>query len=521
MVKIIDTSTLTQRQSLTINEREWIYNGLDCCVTQEVLEEIRPQLDDTTSKTYDFSRALQAPVFEMSIRGLLVDQTKRAQTLVKFKQQIDQVSKQLNTILKEGVGVEINWRSPVQLKSLMYDVLGLPPVRKRNARGKMAPTVNREALEKLSTYFYAEPICNHLLKLRDLDKKRGFLETKIDSDGKMRANFNIAGTNTGRFSSSMSDFGTGTNQQNVDRDLRYVFVADPGMKFANLDLEQADARNVGAICWNLFLESRGPEFAGAYLDACESGDLHTTVCRMAWDNLDWGDDPEGWRAIADQIAYRNLSYRDLAKKLGHGTNYYGTPRTMAKHTKVQTKIIEEFQRKYFQAFPAIGSFVHRDNEANWHSRVKKELKEFGTLTTLFGRRRKFFGRYNDDATLREAIAYSPQSMTAEEINLGILRLWKAHRVQMLLQVHDSILIQYPEELEDEIIPWALTQLRTELTLAGGRKFSVPTEAKVGWNYGDFDYKEPGKNPDGLIKWKGHDERERIQFPTTKLSVWNI
>jgi DNA polymerase-1 len=381
----------------------------------------------------------------------------------------------------------------------MYDVLNLTKVRKRNAQGVFVPTVNREALEKLSGYFIAEPICIRLLLLRDLEKKRQFLETQLDSDGRIRTNFNIAGTNTGRLASAMSDYGTGGNLQNVDRELRSVFIADPGMKFCNLDLEQADARNYGAICWNNFVDSLGERVAGAYLDACESGDLHTRVCRMAWKNLDWGNDPQKFREVADRIAYRQFSYRDLAKKLGHGTNFYGQPPTMAKHTKVDRPLIEEFQREYFRGFPVVQERFKY---------VRRALADDGFLVSLFGRRRGFFGRSNDDATLREAIAYDPQSSTADEIDTGLIRLFKSNRVQLLIQVHDSILFQFPEEQENEIVPWALELLKVKLALAKGREFYVPTEAKVGWNWGDLSK----ENSDGLIKWKGGDTRKRVFKP---------
>lgn len=108
-------------------------------------------------------------------------------------------------------------------------------------------------------------------------------------------------------------------------------------------------------------------------------------------------------------------------------------------------------------------------------------------------------------------------MTAEEINKGMLDVWRANKVQLLVQVHDSILFQFPEELEDVIVPWALQTLRIPLDLPGGRRFVVPTEAKVGWNWGDFDKDNPGKNPDGLIKWKGGDDRKRTDLDW-KLSV---
>ena len=113
--------------------------------------------------------------------------------------------------------------------------------------------------------------------------------------------------------------------------------------------------------------------------------------------------------------------------------------------------------------------------------------------------------------MREAVAYGPQSMTAEEINIGLLKVWRQVIVQLLLQVHDSILVQYPEELEHIIIPKVMELLCITLTLTAGRKFTVPVEAKVGWNYGDVVYDEKGKitsNPHGLVAWKGKDKRKR-------------
>ncbi len=492
MAKIIYTDKM---DSLSKDQKEWVYNGLDCCVTLEVLQELLPQLDNTTRSTYEFSKELQAPIMEMSLRGLLVDERKRQEVLAGVKLKLTKIERNLNLILKEGYGVDINWRSPQQLMSFIYDFLGLKVIRKRNAQGRMAPTVNRDAIEKLSVYLPAEIICNHIISLRELKKKQEFLETEIDDDSIMRYNFNIAGTVTGRLSSSASDFGTGTNAQNVDRELRSIHVARKGMKYGNIDLEQADSRNLGAICWNLFLKNQGAAFAGSYLDACESGDLHSKVCQSAWTNLEWGDDAGRWRSIADTVAYRNDSYRDLAKKLGHGTNYYGQPPTMAKNAKLPQHMVVDFQSNYFRQFPCIPAY---------HKYIKESLKDMPVITTMLGRRRHFFGRQNDLETIKEAIAFEPQSLTADEIDYILLKIWRSNRVHLLVQVHDSIMFEYHEEEEAEIIPWALEQAKYTIQLAGGREFFVPVEAKVGWNWGD----ESNENPLGLIKWTGKDTRER-------------
>lgn len=509
-MRIIDTGNLEPTSRLSRNEQDWIYNGLDVCVTYEIVHKLLDQLDNVSRPVYERSLALQGPILEMSTRGIRVDRERRDEVLANYRRDIKIVGDQLTEIIRDGIGLDLNWRSPAQLKKLFYEVLGLPSIKKRNANGIMAPTVGRDALEQLQNYLIAEPICRHLLFLRDCDKKRMFLETGIDPDGRMRTSFNIAGTNTGRLASSMSDMGTGTNLQNVDRDLRSVFIADPGMKFGNLDLEQADARNVGALCWDYFVEAHGESFAGRYLDACESGDLHTATCKLAWTNLPWPGDSKGDRAIAEQIAYRSDSYRQLAKKLGHGTNYYGTPRTMAKHTKTDVGLIQDFQHRYFKGFPCIPA---------WHTRVKEMLKRGGEITTLFGRRRYFFGRPTEDSTIREAIAYAPQSMTADEINTGMLNLFRTNRVQLLVQVHDSILFQYPENQEDEIIPLALECLRAPLTLKRGREFAVPVDAKTGWNWGDTITDKQGnvENEEGLAKWKGHDKRVRRRNSRKSLS----
>lgn len=495
MVKIIHTDEV-DFSALNADENHWVYNGLDCALTHEVYHALRPMVDDTSIRTYEFSKALQAPVAEMCLRGILVNRNRRRKVLAEMRTKVERLGNQFDQLVVEGVGVPaINWRSPTQVMNLLYNVMNLPVQKKRNSNGVYAPSVDRDALEKLQMYYISEPIINHLLLLRDLGKSIGFLETATDPDGRMRSDLKIAGTITGRFASSVTDFGTGTNLQNVTESLRSVFVADPGYKLGNLDLEQGDSRNVGAICWNLLCDH--PDWdeksAGAYLDACESGDLHTTVTYMTHPELPWGTATD--REIAERICYRHFDYRFMSKKAGHGSNYLGSPQAIAKETKFPVSTIRAFQDKYFDAFPCIPA---------WHDNIRYRLEHFSQITNLFGRRRFFFGRPKDRSTWKDAAAYEASSCTSDEINTGILNLWRANRVQLLMQVHDSILFQYPEELEDEIIPWALETLKTHLVLKKDRPFFVPTEAKTGWNWGNHSE----DNPDGLKKWKGGDDRKR-------------
>jgi len=230
-MRLIHTANSTPEDFHDQEERDWVYNGLDCCVTLEVLNAIRPQLDDTTSATYAFSRALQGPALEMRLRGILVDQRRKKEVIDQFYDHIDRLETQLDEIVLDGVGLHtFNWRSNPDLHNLFYNHLQIPPIR----RGGKA-TVNREALERMEAYLIAKPIVSHLIAMRDLFSKIKMLRTGIDPDGRYRTSYNIAGTSTGRFSSSFSEFGTGGNLQNVEELLRSIFISDPGYKFAKFD----------------------------------------------------------------------------------------------------------------------------------------------------------------------------------------------------------------------------------------------------------------------------------------------
>lgn len=481
-MKIIDTSQTTPT-SLSAWEREQVYNGLDCCVTNEVLGVLKQQLDNRTDYIYRFAKSLQAPVLEMRLRGIRIDHARKSDVIDTYHDELDRLERQLDRIVLDGVGLPtFNWRSNPDLHHLFYDVLGIPEVKKR---GKA--TVDRDALEKMEAYYVARPIIAHIKEMRDIGKKISVLQTKVDRDGRMRTSYNITGTTTGRLSSSFTEFGTGGNLQNVEEGLRSCFISDPGMKFGYFDAEQGESRVVGAIEWNLFNDPR-------YLDACESGDLHTSVAKLVWPKYGWVENLKIDKGLAEQPYYRHYSRRFMCKKIGHGSNYGGKPFALAIEAKVAINLIEEFQPLYFAAFPA---------HHQWHQWTKDELRTRGLLVSLFGRPRQFWGRKDSDETWREALAFQGQTL-ADILDAGMLEVWRQQSCQLMMQIHDAILVQYPEEQEDEIVPLIQAQLRYPIMLKKGREFVIPYGCKTGWNWGNF-----GKdNPDGLKEYVPGDKRKR-------------
>ena len=147
-MRIIRTDTLEPTSPLTRNEQDWVYNGLDVCVTFEIVDALLDQLDNVSRATYERSLALQGPILEMSTRGLRVDRQRRDEVLAMYRRNIQLVSDQLNEILRDGIGIDLNWRSPAQLKKLFYEVLGLPVIRKRNANGIMYTRSVLELIKK-------------------------------------------------------------------------------------------------------------------------------------------------------------------------------------------------------------------------------------------------------------------------------------------------------------------------------------------------------------------------------------
>lgn len=524
---IIDTSTLSP-STLSPSENLQTYCGLDCCITSEVLGELRKLTNG--SPIYDFERALQAPYLEIMLRGFAIDQVARMSAAQSLRRRIDGLQANLDRLAGAVWGRGLNPRSPQQLKDFFYRELRLPEVW-LSQRGQRKLSTNREALEKLETYLYARPFTSSILAIRDLAKQLEVFETEIDSDGRYRTSYNIAGTETGRPSSSSNAFGTGGNAQNIAPGLRYVFVADPGMKLGQIDLEQVEARDVGFFIGCLFGE-------WTFLDNCESGDLHTANSRLIWPELPWTGVLAKDRAIAERNFYREFSYRDMSKRGGHLTNYYGTAYTASRWLKVPLGVMEEFQARYCKGRLAdlrrglVGIDPAYPGITRYWQWIATELQTRGWLETPFGRRRHFFGRHEDDATVREAIAFLPQSTTADRMNLGLWRVWrKMPQVQLLAQTYDSITFQYPESAdESQIIGEALELIRVELLGPGGRSYVVPGEAKVGWNWGyqttaqDVERaKTQGKrvprlNEDGLAKWTpGKREGRQRQQVLARLS----
>lgn len=505
MAEIIDVNTLREN-SLDESRTLSVYCGLDCCVTREIHEVLWDQVQDNPNAhlIYNFERALRGPVMDMQLRGIKVDLNERRRAVREHEEKRVALKNYLNEIIKnllgwaeDAKGWRLNPSSPQKLKYLFYGVFGLKEVYKFQ-KGEKTLTTNVEALKKWQKEenFPIDYICKILLSLRDLTKVLGFLKYGVEKDGRMRFAYSITGTITGRFSSSKNIYSRGGNSQNYTNYLRRIFIADDKRKLGYCDLSGAEARVVAYRAKDQ-----------SYIDANE-GDLkvHTYVAQMIWNDHTWPNDPEKATEYAENTKFAGNSLYKASKIGQHLSNYWGAPSVMAKSLGISVKQAKEFQDTYYDRFPGIHE---------WHKEVAQMLQTEGVITTSLGRRRKFYKRKDDHTTIREAIAYEPQSTIGDLLNYAMLRVWLSYHpvhypVRLLSQLHDAILIDYPEDREDELLAKTLEIMTIPFTI-GDSTVVIPVDAKSGWNWEEVKESDLERNPDGLIGWKlgSPDKRTRV------------
>ncbi len=478
----------------------WVYCAMDSCTTKEIHPKVLSLLSDDAHLIYNFERACQAPALDLMHRGFLIDRVKALTILDELDTTYAELEIYLNSMAFVIWGDSLNPQSSDQMTHFFYEMPSpkskfnpgfMFPPQYSSSKGRKHISCDAENLEKIrDRYTDAEPIVRCILAMRDINGQRKVFKSGISDDGRLHSSYNVGSTETGRWSSSKNVFGRGTNAQNVTPRMRRAFVSDPGFKLGNSDLSQAESFVVAYEAQD-----------DSYIQACESGDLHTAVCRMVWPELAWGSRPD--REIADQIFYRTFSYRDMTKRGGHALNYYAKAWTIAKSLKISKDKADEFNSRYFNIFSGI---------RRWHGEIQRELQSTARLRTCFGRERTFYGRLRDDATLREAIAFLPQSTVGDLLNLALYFVWLRHRdrIQLLAQVHDSIVYEfdYPYGVSVSSSTGLVEkEMKIPLTIHD-RTFTIPVETKVGYDW--LNLEKPGSEKD-----LGRDDMRDIIWKSTK------
>lgn len=431
--------------------QEWTYNCWDAVITLDVYKKIAADLVD--SKLWHFYKSTLHPLAEALAkaqeRGVLVDKDFQKKLLTRFeKKKVDHECR----VRKLGDEPTLNINSHTQLKNLIYEKLLYRPV--TNRFGKVS--TDEECMKKLMKKHPDEQVFAEILAYRKASKMLDFLNSQTNPNGRMSTSFNASGTTTGRISSSKTIWGTGMNLMNVPKDLRDIFIAPPGKLFVKQDLSQAETRVVAHI-----LKRVGdPTLWEKYKDP--AFDIHRWMASAIY------------RKPEKQITNEE---RNVGKLANHSGNYRAGPGVLeTTATKlgipgISYDVAREILVARGRAIPGL---------AIWWDWIEKELARTRTLWTCLGRRRIFFGRL-EHSTFRDATAFEPQSVVGDLNNIIFTQLDKHldDDCYPLLQVHDEVVVECPEDKVNHVIETMQTVGRIALEIADGDPLFIPLDISVG------------------------------------------
>ncbi len=364
-------------------------------------------------------------------------------------------------------GKEINPGSNVQVQKLLYDKLKFPGIYKKEKGGEKL-TVDEMALRKLEKRYPNEPILNAIIMYRKESKLIStYLNMVIDDDGRLRTSWNPSGTKGARISSSKTLWKTGLDLQNIPagrsrgvQNIKHVFIAGEGNVFIKADLAQAETRVVAHILRRL-------------------GD--TTL----YDLYDTGTfDIHKWMAafiLRKDISEVSSDERDIGKLSNHSGNYMAGPKVLInKALKDGLDIDYAFAKHILEIRSAAIPGLEK-----WWKTVEIIVRRTRTITTCLGRRRIFFGRF-DDVTFRDAVSFEPQSTVGDVCNMIF---WKVDEqldddCHLVLQVHDEVVVESPMAKVDKVVKLIKEVSQIVLWVCSDVPLIIPIDISLGKNWKD-------------------------------------
>ena len=338
----------------------------------------------------------------------------------------------LQAEIHELAGASFNVNSTLQLRKILFDQLGLP-VLKKTPKG--APSTDASVLEKLAGQ---HEIVSKLLLFRELDKLRStYVEALlklVDEDGRVRGRFNQMGAATGRLSMERPNLQNIPVRSEEGRAIRKAFVATEGSTFLVADYSQIELRILAHMSQDAGL-----------LDAFRNDvDIHAaTAARINGVNLE---------EVTDEM-------RRTSKMINFGLLYGMEAYGLSQRLDIDRAEAQRHIDEYFVQFPDVRNFL---------SGIVDNARETGYTTTILGRRRylpELNSRSTRDRQMGERMALNApiQGSAADVIKKAMIDLESGLResgsgADMLLQIHDELVLEVPDSELDSVMSLTLTTM---------------------------------------------------------------
>jgi DNA polymerase I-like protein with 3'-5' exonuclease and polymerase domains len=326
-----------------------------------------------------------------------------------------------------------NPNSTVQLRSLLFDYLGLSPTGKKTGTG--ADSTDAEVLKELSVQ---SDVPRRILDIRQKSKiKNTYLDKiipQLDRDSRLRTGFNLHGTTSGRLSSSGK-----LNMQQLPRDnptVKGCIKAVEGNKIVAMDLTTAEVYVAAILANDISL-----------MNVFKSGgNFHSTIAHKVFK----------LPCEVDQVAELYPDRRQAAKAVTFGIMYGAGP---AKISEQVTKDSGKFFSKNEAAKVINDYFAEFYKLKKWIDDNQKFIEQNGFIYSFFGRKRRLPNVASTDPgirshSVRSGLNFLVQSAASDINLLGAIDMGehiKANKMKARIfgLVHDSILAEVPnEEIED-------------------------------------------------------------------------
>ena len=416
----------------------------------EAIWQLAPVLTEELEKNgmtqlyQDMELPLCRVLYNMEQRGILIDRGQLEQFGIMLSQRIADCE-ELIFSYSEGT---FNINSTKQLGELLFEKLGLPPVKKT----KTGYSTNADVLEKLKD---KHPIIPSIMDYRMLTKLKSTyadgLMKEIREDGRIHTTFQNLVTATGRLSSTEPNLQNIPVRTDLGAEIRKMFVPKDGCVLVDADYSQIELRVLAHIAGD---EAMQKAF-------CSGVDIHTATASQVFGV-----------PVEDVTSLQ----RRHAKAVNFGIVYGISEFSLAEDIGVSRYEAREYIDNYLTNYRGVRAYMKQ---------VVEDAKAIGYTQTLYGRKRYIPELKSSNFNVRsgaERIALNTpiQGTAADLIKLAMLKVENAlnqnfPEAKLLLQVHDELIVECPEEMAEDVAALVSREMENVASL------SVPltAEAKFG------------------------------------------
>ncbi len=388
---------------------------------------------------------------DMEVEGIKLDETELSALEMEIEREIERIESDIFS----KVGKRFNLNSPKQLAEILFDYLSLSPPGKRKKRSTDAQTLT-ELIRMGGPY---KDVIEKILLYRGLAKLKSSYISSLPKlihpkTGCIHTVFNQTITATGRLSSSDPNLQNIPIRSPIGKAIRKAFTVKRDENIlVSADYSQIELRILA-------------HFSGEprLLEAFEKDlDIHAKTAAEIFGTDEKSVTPE---------------QRRIAKIINFGIIYGMSPHGLAQELGISRSEAENYIRRYFSRYPKVRDYIEN---------LIKEAKEKGYVKTILGRKRKIEEINSRYKKLREqaercAINTPMQGSAADIIKIAMVKLHKElQHFKMLLQIHDELLFEGPEDKLDEEIEKVKSVMTSAINLSVPLKVSI----KIGKNWGNM------------------------------------